>query len=145
MVRAAHNSDIMGSWEDELINELKTGAATAPSPGTATGPIDLLGAAYAELRQELTRSIQHVADAVQGRVDAIDGERDRIRWSYGQHSVTLRIDRDAAKVFLTADRGRDLVFEELTLSGGQLTDARQRPVLPEELCERFVSLLFRGA
>ena len=133
----------MGSWEDKLVEDLKNAAAEdAAARGRAAE--DPLVKAYREMVERFEGAIALVKERAGVPVQSV-GDAERHRWTSGLSQLTVRIDRPAAKLFVSANLDRDIVMEEVTASAGQLLDVRLRPTSVEELAQRFVTLLFRGA
>ena len=133
----------MGSWEDKLVDDLKT-AALEQASARAHATEEPLAKSYRETIDRFDAAITTVKERTGIPVQA-SGDADRHRWQSGQHTLTVRLDRAAGKYFVSADLGRDIVIEEVTAMDGQLMDGRLRPLATEELAQRFVRLLFRGA
>lgn len=142
----AQGEHTVASWEDELINELKQQQKSKAAAARAADERGSLDAAYAAASGAVSGAVERVSEALGTPVEQrSEDDPDRMRWACGPRTLTLRIDREAAKVFAAADLGRDLVMEEFEAGPDGLLDARGRPVEVADIAKRFVSLLFRGA
>lgn len=132
------------SWEEELIADLKTRQAEDANGGAATR--DVLEAGFHALLEAFQGAISRVSEGLGATVAATGARQDhRLRWNYGSHSMAVRLDAEAGKIFLSVDVGREVLLEELTIRAGMIVDARHQTASVEDLARRFVSRLFRGA
>ncbi len=140
----------MAGWQDELVATLTGGEGGASTQGPTTDSRATASARAHEVFELLRTAFGSAIASVAGRLNTtVEGRHDegahRGRWTFAARSITLRLDADAARVFLSADVGHDLALEELDVAqDGAVTDARGRPVATDELVQRFVTLLFRG-
>jgi len=133
----------MTDWEDDLVNHLATGETQAIRDEDIRPLEDLITSAFKAVRNALADTIQRIAERADAVVDCIeDVPSGRIRWTYGERVLALRIERSTDRLFLSIDLGTNLLLDHITVNDHELSDNKGRSVTKDELAERFVPLLF---
>lgn len=133
----------MGDWEDDIIEELATGETRAIEGDNLRQTADYVMMAYKQVREAINSAI----DRISKRANAIvehneDIPSGRIRWTYGDRLLSLRIERSTSRLFVSVDLGNNLLLDHITVTEHECTDQQGRDVTGGELAERFVPLLF---
>jgi len=133
----------MTDWEDDLVNHLATGETQAITDDDLRPLEDLLTSAYSAVRNALSQAIDRVAERANAVVDRVeDVPSGRIRWTYGDRVLALRIERSTDRLFVSIDLGNNLLLDHISVNDDGLSDNKGRTVSGDELAERFVPLLF---
>jgi hypothetical protein len=134
----------MEDWEQRLARELQRKSSPAAAPDAEPAAPDALGAAFRDAAERVGASVERVAKAVGVPAEIADEpEAGRIQWTVGPRRLRLRLDREAAKFFVSVESDAGLELCELALEDGRVVTGGA-PADVDQVVQRFVTLLFRG-
>ncbi len=130
-------------WKSQLISSLRPAVAAVADAAQRTQALE---GAYSQLVDAVGSAVGEIADAAGLGVSVWGAKTDgRVRWIFAGRQLAVYLDRGAGRCVITCDLGRELKMQDLSPTDGVgLIDSDGRPQVLEEVCERFVTLLFRA-
>lgn len=130
-------------WKSQLISSLRP-VETASADGAQR--TQALEGAYSQLVDAVGSAVGEIASAAGLGVSVWGAKADgRVRWIFAGRQLAVYLDRGAGRCVVTCDLGRELRMQDISpTDSGELIDSDGRPQVLEEVCERFVTLLFRA-